>query len=369
MTVKKAWLVVALVLAVALPATAATTTSASTSCTATIPDASVAGDLLLAVTGPPAHAVAVGIHYIGGDGTPLVTQWTGQGWSHIKVPVTPGAVLIQFQAAATAGGRTWAVGAFRDERPEAGFVLDGRWHWTHPIDPGPEEDQFLGVAAAPDGTVWAVGKHRVGADYQPLIERWNASGWRVLPSPPVQGSSVLSGVAVAPDGSVYAVGWSVLTGGKTVPLVERMDNGAWSVQRATGAGLLSAVAIEPDGTPLAVGWRVAAAGDEIVTMRDTGATWDPVPAATGDPGRLQAIAAGEATVAVGLRTVDGIPQPLVVRLDGGWTPVDVPGETAPGSGGDQLLGVTGELGDFRAVGIRDEVDAFGSLAVAGTCTG
>ena len=72
---------------------------------------------------------------------------------------------------------------------------------------------------------------------------------------------------------------------------------------------------------------------------------------------------------MGLRFVDGIPQPLVMRLDGGWVPVDVTGEAAPETGGDQLLGVTGELGDFRAVGIRDEVDAFASLAAAGICTG
>ena len=80
--------------------------------------------------------------------------------------MTPGAVLIQFQDAATAGGRSWAVGAFRNDRPEAGWVAGAR-HWTHPIDPGLEEDQFLGVAAAPDGTVWAVGKHQDGANYQP----------------------------------------------------------------------------------------------------------------------------------------------------------------------------------------------------------
>jgi hypothetical protein len=283
--------------------------------------------------------------------------------------VTPGAVLIQFQAATTAGSRSWAVGAFRNERPEAGFVEHGVWHWTRPIDPGMQEDQFLGVAAAPDGTVWAVGKHQSGAGYQPLIERFDGTAWHVVTTPSVQGSAVLSGVAVAPDGSVYAVGWRVLDGGRTVPLVERSDGGAWSVQRTTGVGLLSAVAIEPDGSPLAVGWRSGDAGDEIVTMRATGATWGPVPAATGDPGRLQAIAVGEATVGVGFRSSDGIPQPLVVRLDGGWTPVDVTGETAPQPGGDQLLGVTGELGDYRAVGIRDEVDAFGSFSVAGTCTG
>ena len=356
----------ALVLTFLLPAT---TTGASTSCTAAIPDASVTGDLLLAVTGPPEHAIGVGVHYIGGDGTPLVTRWTPKGWVRIRVPVTKGAVLIQFQDAATASGRSWAVGAFRNDRPEAGWVAGDTWHWTRPIDPGLEEDQFLGVAAAPDGTVWAVGKHQDGANYQPLIEQFDGSNWAVMPSPPVRGSAVLKDVAVAPDGSVYAVGWTVLTGGKTLPLVERLDGTGWSVERTTGAGLLSGIAIQPDGTPLAVGWQATDDGDHILTMQRSGHTWSPLADATGDPGRLAAIAVGEATVAVGLRFADGIPQPLVVRLDGGWAPVPVEGETAPETGGDQLLGVTGEPGDFRAVGIRDEVDAFGSLAAAGTCTG
>jgi hypothetical protein len=279
-------------------------------------------------------------------------------------------VLIQFQDAMTAGGRSWAVGAFRNDRPEAGWVGGDIWHWTHPVDPGLQEDQFLGVASAPDGTVWAVGKHQDGADYQPLIERYDGTAWSVVASPQVQGSAVLKDVAVAPDGSVYAVGWTVLTGGKTEPLVERYDGVAWSDEHADGLGQLSGVAIQPDGTPLAVGWQTADNGDTIVTMRPTsGATWKEVPEATGDPGRLAAIVSGEATVAVGFRFVDGIPSPLVARYDGGWVPVDVTGETAPETGGDQLLGITGELGDFRAVGIRDEVDAFASLAVAGSCTG
>jgi hypothetical protein len=367
--VRKEWVLCVVVVAVVLPATTPTPTSASTACTARIPDATVTGDLLLAVTGPPAHATAVGVHYIGGDGRPLVTRWSGNAWDRITVPVTPGAALIQFQAATMAGARTWAVGAFRNDRPQAGFVIDGRWQWTHPVDPGLEEDQFLGVAAEPDGTVWAVGKHQAGANYQPLIERWDASGWSVVASPKVQGSSVLNGVTVAPDGSVYAVGWSVLTGGKTVPLVERFANGRWSVEHAAGSGLLNAVATQPDGTPLAVGWSTSDDGDHIVTMQPAGRTWKTVASATGDPGRLTGIAVGEATVAVGMTFNDGIPQPLVARFDGGWTPIDVSGEPAPEPGGDQLLGVTGELGDFRAVGIRDETDAFASVTASGTCTG
>ena len=367
---KKTWFFGALVLALALPATTATTTSASTSCAATIPDATATGDLLLAVAGPPDHATAVGVHYIGGDGTPLVTRWSGRRWQRIRVPVTPGAKLIQFQDATTAGARTWAVGAFRNDRPEAGFVVDGRWQWTHPIDPGLAEDQFLGVTAAPDGSVLAVGKHQDGANYQPLIEEYDGTGWSTMPSPGVQGSAVLKDVAVAPNGVAYAVGWTIHTGGKTLPLIERLDGTGWSVERATGTGLLSGIAVQPDGTPLAVGWQQTDDGDKILTMEPRGTTWKPVAAATGDPGRLASIAVGEATVAVGMTFADGIPQPLVARYDdGSWTPIDVSGELAPETGGDQLLGVTGELGAFRAVGIRDETDAFASLSAAGTCTG
>jgi hypothetical protein len=53
----------------------------------------------------------------------------------------------------------------------------------------------------------------------------------------------------------------------------------------------------------------------------------------------------------------------------GWVPLDVTGEAAPETGGDQLLGVTGEAGSFLAVGIRDATDAFSSLVVTGSCVG
>ena len=91
---------------------------------------------------------------------------------------------------------------------------------------------------------------------------------------------------------------------------------------------------------------------------------------TGDAGRLASVVAGEAVVAVGTRFDDsGVPRALVVRWADGWTPIDVTGEPAPDPGGDQLLSITGELGAFRAVGIRDTTEGFGSLVVDGTCAG
>jgi hypothetical protein len=60
---------------------------------------------------------------------------------------------------------------------------------------------------------------------------------------------------------------------------------------------------------------------------------------------------------------------MAVRLQEGWRPIDLTGEAAPETGGDQLLEITGEPGSFLAVGIRDGTDAFGSLVVTGACLG
>jgi hypothetical protein len=82
------------------------------------------------------------------------------------------------------------------------------------------------------------------------------------------------------------------------------------------------------------------------------------------------VTSGEATVAVGARFEDDVPVPTVMRLsERGWVPLEVSGEAAPETGGDQLLGVTGEAGSFIAIGIRDATDAFASLVVTGSCLG
>ena len=363
---RSGWLIAAIAIVFAMP----TTSVAEPTCSAQVdPSSGALGDLLLSVTGPPEHAMAVGIHFVGGDGTPLVAERVGDRWKSIRVPTEPGARTIQLQDATTSGARVWAVGAFRNDRPQAGWVSNGTWHWTHPIDPGDGEDELLGVTTTPGGTVWAVGKHQVDIDYQPLIERFDGTSWSVDETPVVPGSAVLKDVALAPGGTLYAVGWRVLAGGLTKPLVLRSTGGAWEVDPTPGTGLLSGIATQPGGAPIAVGWRPTPDGDRTLMLQRR-SSWMPIGDAAGDPVRLSAVAAGESTVAVGLRFADGIPVPIVVRLtSGGWIPVDVTGEAAPETGGDQLLCITGELGSFLAVGVRDATEAFASLLVGGECLG
>jgi hypothetical protein len=297
-----------------------------------------------------------------------VQRAVGDTWSQVPIPIHAGAGTIQFQDAAVSGDRVWAVGALRNDKPMAGWLQGDRWRWSTPVDPGGVEDEFLGVAAMPDGTLWAVGKHRESADYQPLIERFDGTAWTVVASPAVKGSAVLKDVIATPDGGAWAVGWSVLDGGVTRPLIERWDGTRWSVVVADGHGLLSGIALLPGGDAIAVGWQQSTDGDRILTMTLDRGTWKTA-AGTGDPGRLESVAAGEAVVAVGTRFDDtGVPQAFVARWDAGWTPIAV-GDPSVEPGGDQLTAITGELGSFLAVGIRDTPDAFGSLVVTGTCTG
>jgi hypothetical protein len=361
---KVTWLLAAVSLVLAVPGP----TGAEPSCGASVDQTSGSvGDLLLSVTGSPHRAVAVGEHFVGGDGSPLLAERNGDSWRVVHVPTEPGARTIELQDAWADGARVWVVGAFRNDRPQAGLYHGGRWFWSHPIDPGEGEDEFLGVATTPDGTVWAVGKHQVGANYQPLIERFDGATWTLVTAPPVRGSAVLKDLAVAPDGVLYAVGWRVLPGGRTRPLILRGAGGAWTIDPVPGEGLLSGVAIEPGGSAIAVGWVPAADGDRALTL-ERRSTWKAIPASGVQPGRLTAVSSGEATVAVGTTFEDGIPVPTVMRLtQRGWVPLEATGEAAPETGGDQLLGVTGEAGSFLAVGIRDATDAFSSLVVTGTC--
>jgi hypothetical protein len=186
--------------------------------------------------------------------------------------------------------------------------------------------------------------------------------------PAVRGSAVLKDVTFGPGGILYAVGWRVLRGGATEPLILRGVGGTWIIDDVPARGLLSGIAIQPNGRPIAVGWVPTASGDRMIAI-EARPSWRRVPATGGEPGRLTAVTSGEATVAVGARLADGVPVPIVMRLSDGWIPVDVAGDAAPETGGDQLLGITGELGSYLAVGIRDATEAFASLAVTGDCVG
>lgn len=294
-------------------------------------------------------------------------------WHDVDMPKA--SQTIQLNDAVADGERTWGVGAVRNRSPVAGWLGGTTWHWTDPVNPGGVENELLGVTVGRDGTVWAVGKYLEGHEYVPLIERFDGHSWRMVDTPAVEGSAVLRDVAAAPDGSLWAVGWSVHHAGATRPLVERYDGTSWTVERVAGEGLLSGIAVAADGNATAVGWSGGSSDPSTaapIAWGWDGSRWTEL-SAPASAGRLIAVAAmGGGVVAVGT-TNDGtgVPQPLILRgRDGVWTPIQPavdPTVPAAEPGGDTLWSVTATADAFTAVGTRDTAEAFSSLIADGSC--
>src|SRR6266511_1238136 len=66
-----------------------------------------------------------------------------------------------------------------------------------------------GIAAVSAEEAWAVGSSpgtRNGVN-RALVQRYDGAGWSIVEGPGIPGSDVLMGAAAAPDGSVWAVGY------------------------------------------------------------------------------------------------------------------------------------------------------------------
>jgi len=125
-------------------------------------------------------------------------------------------------------------------------------------------DYLAAVAAAPGGVAWAVGSWS-GADLyvsKPLIERWNGTSWRLVPSPAIGGtalSSGLRGVAALSSSNAWAVG-SVRTSASVQSLILHWNGKSWrrvaspSPGGSSGVSLLEAVTAVSSSNAWAVGY-------------------------------------------------------------------------------------------------------------------
>jgi hypothetical protein len=156
----------------------------------------------------------------------LAMHWNGQAWRSTPVP-GPGLEDNSLEGLVAIGtDDVWAVGYAADDGVISRKPVTLHWNGTawHPIDGPDVSGQLIGVAAAPDGTLWAAGYHE-----QPLtslIERWNGQRWKVARSENVYGASdtALFGVAIAntPD-SAWAVGSSANAQSRLRAIVEHQS--------------------------------------------------------------------------------------------------------------------------------------------------
>jgi hypothetical protein len=130
-------------------------------------------------------------------------------------------------------------------------------HWdgtSWRVVPSPNSDvAFLkGIAAVAANDVWAVGD---GAGT--LIEHWDGTSWNVVPSPNPGSEAFLNGVVAVAANDVWAVGEGWYAPYRSQALIEHWNGTSWSIVPSPNPGMfenhLSGIAVlsanPPEGTP------------------------------------------------------------------------------------------------------------------------
>jgi hypothetical protein len=193
-----------------------------------------ADDVLNSVAATSAtNAWAVGSYRNAGVDEPLIERWNGHIWKVVPSP-TPGTTSILTAVAAVSASNAWAVGTFFNG--SAFQTLTLHWNgsvWKKVPSPNPggaARNNFLrGVSATSQSDVWAVGQFHDGTVFRSLIEHWNGSVWKRIPSPNPGGTTSdhnLNDVAATSSSSAIAVG-VYRSGSFLRTLVERWNGSHW----------------------------------------------------------------------------------------------------------------------------------------------
>jgi hypothetical protein len=172
----------------------------------------------------------------------LILHWNGRTWRRVPSPnVAGGRTGSYFYAiAATSRRDAWAVGA-----SNSGYISTLIEHWNGKawkIVPSPSPRRNFGsldaVAARTAKDAWAVGNvsTQLGVNSRTLIEHWNGTAWRRVPSPNITNApsgtgikNALNAVAAISAGNVWAVGAYQIGADPVQTLVEHWNGRRWSI--------------------------------------------------------------------------------------------------------------------------------------------
>jgi hypothetical protein len=199
------------------------------------------------------------------------------------------------------------------------------------------------------------------SNVQTLIERWNGSNWRVIPSPNTNKllDNDLSGIACVSTRSCTAVGYHY-DGHAQQPLVERWNGRTWEIVRMTpGVGssgaFLSAVSCRSPVDCTAVGAAHDATANQPLIEHWNGTAWSREPAPSISKtlnGYLSGVSCNspKSCTAVGRYFTGSVFRPLIeVRRGAAWSIVGSP--VASAGANSELDGVScSSVSNCKAVG-------------------
>ena len=246
----------------------------------------------------PCDAWAVGSDRgSGGSFHTLIEHWNGTRWT-VMLSSNPGGFnRDSFLAgvAAASSGHAWAVGYYDDGT--AGQTLieapnNGLWKQVPSANPGgPNQPNVLLAAAATSArNAWAVGYYSKGIGFATLIEHWNGTTWRQVPSPnPSTVNNELLGIAAPSAKDAWAVGQYADSSNKFQTLILHWNGSVWKRVRSpnpAGSGSshsLTAVAATSSTNAWAVGQFDPGSGFRPLIEHWNGRAWKSVPAPSPGP--------------------------------------------------------------------------------------
>ena len=132
-------------------------------------------------------AWAVGTYQATGWAQTLIEHWDGTAWTVTASPDPGGPAANSFLYAVAAASASRAPG--RSAGPRLRTPLIERWNgrsWTTAASPSPGSfgvGYLYGVIALSARDVWAAGNYQGSGGSLTLVEHWNGTRWRQVPSP------------------------------------------------------------------------------------------------------------------------------------------------------------------------------------------
>jgi hypothetical protein len=249
----------------------------------------------------------------------LIEHWDGTRWLVVASPDPGGRDFPDRLHAVDAitADDAWAVGLYWQRNGSSYRYRSLIAHWdgsTWRAVPNPGTTELFGVSAVTRDDVWAVGTN------QRL--HWDGRRWTVVPPPAAQlPTVVLRSVSAVSSRLVWAVGFVAFSCGEGQvcgrPVIERYDGTGWSVVPIPdgGQGGLQGVV----GVSAGRAWAVGNGGDRggTLVLRWDGRTWREVASPHDEEGSLWSVDATSAVAwAVGDRysELTGTARTLAVRF-------------------------------------------------------
>jgi IPT/TIG domain-containing protein len=156
----------------------------------------ISSDRLMAVAATAANDVwAVGrtVTVVNGSTHPLIEHYNGTSWSIVPAPSPLGGDAGLYGVSALTATSAWAVGYWTDTHGFSHNLVE-KWdgtNWSVVVVPtlgsGTYDNLLFSVAAVSDANVWVAGAvyspTQTGSPSNTLVEHWDGTQWKVVPSP------------------------------------------------------------------------------------------------------------------------------------------------------------------------------------------